>query len=127
MNIKYVFTGFLALAFGLVPSVLANPTDKLSRAGSSIKKSHPKTVRVKVSEAGFSPSSIDAESGHRLNIVFNRTDNAICKVVIFPKLKIRKGLPVGRDVIVSFTPREPGQVSFTCGTQYKGNIVISEG
>ncbi len=92
-------------------------------------EAHTRTVKIKVDKNGFSPSSIDAEAGHKLNLVFNRADKNNCgSVVVFPKLKIRKNLPVGKDVIVSVTPAESGQITFTCGMGiYKGSIVVSEG
>lgn len=92
-------------------------------------EAHTRTVKIKVDKNGFSPSSIDAEAGHKLNLVFNRADKNNCgSVVVFPKLKIRKNLPVGKDVIVSLNPTESGQITFTCGMgMYKGSIVVSEG
>lgn len=95
----------------------------------NVVEAHTRTVRIKVDKNGFSPASIDAESGHKLNLVFKRvgTDNCGSRVV-FPKLGIRKSLPVGKEVIVSVTPREAGQINFSCGMgMYKGSIVISEG
>ena len=92
-------------------------------------EAHTRTVKITVDKNGFSPSSIDAEAGHKLNLVFNRADKNNCgSVVVFPKLKIRKSLPVGKDVVVSVIPTESGQITFTCGTGiYKGSIVVSEG
>ncbi len=92
-------------------------------------EAHTRTVKIKVDKNGFSPSSIDAEAGHKLNLVFNRADKNNCgSVVVFPKQKIRKNLPVGKDVIVSLNPTETGQITFTCGMgMYKGSIVVSEG
>ena len=95
----------------------------------NVVEAHTRTVKIRVDKNGFSPSSIDAEAGHRLNLVFNRADRKNCGgVVVFPKLKIRKNLPVGKDVIVSVTPTESGQITFTCGMgMMKGSIVVSEG
>ena len=93
----------------------------------TIAEAHTRTVKVKVDKNGFSPSSIDAEAGHKLNLVFNRADDSNCgSVVVFPKQKIRKSLRVGKDVVVSITPTESGQINFSCG-MYKGSIVVSEG
>ena len=91
-------------------------------------EAHTRTVKIRVDKNGFSPSSIDAEAGHKLNLVFNRADKNNCgNVVVFPKLKIRKNLPVGKDVIVSFTPTEAGNIAFTCGMgMMKGNIVVAD-
>ena len=95
----------------------------------SVAEAHTRTVKVKVDKNGFSPSSIDAEAGHKLNLVFNRADDKNCGgTVVFAKRGIRKTLPVGKDVVVSITPTESGQISFACGMgMYKGSIVVSEG
>lgn len=92
-------------------------------------EAHTRTVKIRVDKSGFSPSSIDAEAGHKLNLVFNRADKNNCgSTVVFAKQKIRKALPVGKDVVVSITPTESGQITFACGMgMYKGSIVVSEG
>ena len=94
----------------------------------NVVEAHTRTVRIKVDKNGFSPSSIEVVAGHKLNLVFNRTSRNNCgSTVIFPKLNIRKTLPVGKEVIVSFTPRSAGQITFSCGTgTHKGSVVISE-
>ena len=95
----------------------------------AVVEAHTRTVKVKVDKNGFSPSSIDIEAGHKLNLVFNRANDKNCgSKVVFTKLGISKTLPVGKDVVVSITPTESGQISFACGMgMYKGSIVVSEG
>lgn len=95
----------------------------------TVAEAHTRTVKITVDKNGFSPSSIDVEAGHKLNLVFNRADDSNCgSVVVFPKLKIRRSLRIGKDVVVSIRPIESGQLSFTCGMgMYKGSIVVSEG
>ncbi len=94
----------------------------------NVVEAHSRTVKISVSKNGFSPSSIDAEAGHKLNLVFNRVDKQGCgSEVVFPSLKVRKKLPIGKDVIVSFTPTEARQVNFTCGMgMLKGKVIISD-
>ena len=94
----------------------------------NVVEAHTRTVKIKVDKNGFSPSSIEVEAGHKLNLVFNRADKNNCgNVVIFPKLKIRKSLPVGKDVIVSLMPSKAGNITFTCGMgMYKGSIVVAD-
>ena len=91
-------------------------------------EAHTRTVKIRVDKNGFSPSSIEVEAGHKLNLVFNRADKDNCGgTVVFPKLKIRRNLPVGKDVIVSFTPTDAGTVTFSCGMgMMKGSIVVSD-
>ncbi len=93
----------------------------------NVVEAHTRTVKITVDKNGFSPSSIEAEAGHKLNLVFNRADKNNCgSTVVFPKLKIRKKLPVGKDVIVSFTPTEAGEITFTCGMgMMKGKIIVA--
>ena len=100
-------------AFTLIPSVV---------------EAHTRTVKIRVDKNGFSPSSIEAEAGHKLNLVFNRADKNNCgNVVVFPKLKVRKTLPVGKDVIVSITPTKAGNITFTCGMgMMKGSLVVTD-
>ena len=94
----------------------------------SVVEAHTRTVKIRVDKNGFSPSSIEVEAGHKLNLVFNRADKDNCGgTVVFPKLKIRRNLPVGKDVIVSFTPTDAGTVTFSCGMgMMKGSIVVSD-
>jgi plastocyanin domain-containing protein len=114
----------LGLAFAVMVAALGGAF----AAASNIVEAHTRTVKIRVDSNGFSPSSIEAEAGHKLNLVFNRADKNNCAgTVVFPKLNVRRSLPVGKDVIVSFTPSEAGQVTFTCGMgMYKGSIVVSD-
>jgi plastocyanin domain-containing protein len=95
---------------------------------SNVVEAHTRTVKIRVDKNGFSPASIEAEAGHKLNLVFTRADKDNCGgTVVLPKYKIRKALPVGKDVIVSITPTAAGNISFTCGMgMYKGSIVVSD-
>lgn len=95
----------------------------------NVAEAHTRTVKITVDQNGFSPSSIDAEAGHKLNLVFKRAAGTNCgNRVVFPKLGIRRNLPVGKAVVVSVTPRDAGQINFSCGMgMYKGSIVVTEG
>ena len=114
-----LFTALAALIIGLggAFAVVTN-----------VVEAHTRTVKIRVDKNGFSPSSIEVEAGHKLNLVFNRADADNCgSTVVLPKYKIRKALPVGKDVIVSITPTAAGNISFTCGMKmYKGNLVITD-
>lgn len=91
-------------------------------------EAHTRTVKISVEKNGFSPSSIDVEADHKVNLVFNRASDDNCgSVVVFPKLKIRKRLPVGKDVVVSLIPSASRQITFACGMgMYKGSIVVTD-
>jgi plastocyanin domain-containing protein len=95
---------------------------------SNVVEAHTRTVRIKVDKNGFSPSSIEVEAGHKLNLIFNRADNDNCgRTVVFRRPNLRKALPLGKDVLVTLTPRAVGRITFTCGMgMYKGSILVSE-
>lgn len=114
-----IFVGLIAIAVAAGGAFVFKTT---------VAEAHTRTIKIKVDKNGFSPSSIDAEAGHKLNLVFNRADKSNCgSVVVFPKLKVRKSLPVGKDVVVSVNPTESGQITFACGMgMHKGSIVVSE-
>lgn len=94
----------------------------------SVVEAHPKTVRISVTKKGFSTTSINAEVGSPLTLIFTRQSKEGCgDKVVFPSLGITKSLPVGKAVTVKFTPRQEGTISFTCGMgMYKGSIVAAE-
>lgn len=89
---------------------------------------HTKIVRITVDSNGFSPSSFEVEKNHPVTLVFKRTEDVACgKEVRIPSLGIRKALPVGKEVVVKFTPSKTGSIAFTCGMKMmKGSIVVVE-
>jgi len=117
MKLFLALTAFIVIAAGAFVFV------------TNVVEAHTRTVRITVDKNGFSPSSIEAEAGHKLNLVFKRARGTNCgNRVVFPKLGIRRNLPVGKEVVVSVTPRDAGQISFSCGMgMYKGSIVVIEG
>jgi plastocyanin domain-containing protein len=124
---KSLASAFVALAvlFG-GNAAFANPTAATGgKTAAKRKGAHPKTVRIKVSKDGFSPSTIEAEKGYPLTLIFTRTDAKNCgNKVVFRSLNISRNLPVGKPVTVKITPDKTGDISFTCGMgMYKGTIV----
>ena len=111
--IPAAFTLFALAAFGTVTNVA---------------EAHTRTVKIRVDENGFSPSTIEVEAGHKLNLVFTRAGTNNCGgTVVLPGYKIRRNLPVGKDVIVSLTPRQAGTIRISCGMgMYKGSLVVTD-
>ena len=126
---KMLAAGLMSLIIGAGgTAAFANSTNntvvkKLSVAAA--KKMHPKTVKVTVTKDGFSPSSIRAEKGYPLTLVFYRADNKGCgREVVFESLNIRKKLPLKKNVTIVITPQETGEIAFACGMgMMKGSIV----
>ena len=130
-TIKSIFAASLMLAMLFGGNTVFANTPRVSGKKISLKKksfAHPKTVRITVNKKGFSPSSISAEQGSPLTLIFKRPKNEGCgNKVVFPSLNITRDLPVGKNITIKFTPSETGNISFTCGMgMYKGSIVVND-
>jgi plastocyanin len=88
----------------------------------------PDAIRVNVTESGYEPASISVKKGQSVKLAFYRAGEEGCgDELVFPKLNIRKKLPVGETVLVEFTPPEAGDIQFSCGMDMlRGKVVVSE-
>ncbi len=84
-------------------------------------------ILIKVSSKGYEPASFNVKKDQPVKLAFNRLDANNCGgEVVFPKLNIRKPLPVGEIVVVEFTPSETGELAFSCGMgMLKGKVVVN--
>lgn len=85
-------------------------------------------VKVTVSKRGYEPKSIEVKKGQPVKLAFFREDEENCgEEIVFPKLNIKKNLPVGETVLVEFTPQEEGELGFTCGMDMlRGKVIVSD-
>ena len=85
-----------------------------------------RAIKVTVSRNGYEPKSFSVKKGQSVKIAFQRTDGENCgEELVFPKLNIRKNLPVGETVTVEFTPQETGELGFTCGmNMLRGKVLV---
>lgn len=83
-------------------------------------------IKVTVSGDGYEPAAIEVKKGQPVRLAFYRADAENCGgEVVFPKLNIRKKLPVGETVVVEITPPEAGEIAFTCGMKmYQGALIV---
>jgi plastocyanin domain-containing protein len=82
-------------------------------------------IKITVSTS-YEPKSIAVKKGQPVRLDFYRKDDKNCGgEVVFPKLGIKKELPVGETVSVEFTPQETGDLAFTCGmNMMRGKILV---
>jgi hypothetical protein len=53
------------------------------------------------------------------------TRNHMGTEVVFPSLNIRRPLPLNHPVVIDFTPRAAGELTFVCGTNMlRGTVVV---
>jgi plastocyanin domain-containing protein len=84
-------------------------------------------IKITVSTS-YEPKSIAVKKGQPVRLAFYRKDDKNCGgEVVFPKLGIKKELPVGETISVEFTPQETGDLAFTCGMDMmRGKIVVAD-
>jgi Cupredoxin-like domain len=84
-------------------------------------------IVVSGSKTGYEPSRIELQTGKPVKLAFQRIDAENCgSKVVFKSLNITRDLPVGKTVIVEFTPTESGDIGFACEMgMYKGILVIN--
>lgn len=83
-------------------------------------------IKINVGQSGFAPARLEVKKGQPIKLAFVRPEAGNCGgMVIFPALGIRQSLPVGEAVIVEVTPKESGELSFSCAMgMYKGALVV---
>lgn len=82
-------------------------------------------VTVRVTKAGFEPSTVTLAAAGPLRLAFVRTTDETCATeVVFPTLGIRRPLPLNTPVEVDL-PARTGTVSFVCGMDMlRGTVVV---
>lgn len=88
----------------------------------------PGATKITVSADGYEPASISVKKGEPVKLAFYRADSDNCGgEIVFAKQKIRKKLPVGKTVLVEFTPTEAAEIAFACGMDMlRGKLVVTE-
>jgi len=83
-------------------------------------------VKVLVTEKGYEPARLMVRAGQLARITFVRNTDKTCGTeIVFPSLSIRRPLPLNEPVVVEFTPKSSGEISFVCGVNMlKGSVVV---
>lgn len=79
-----------------------------------------------VVEGGYSPSTISIQKGKTTKINFLRKDPSSClEEVILSDFKIKRFLPLNKNVTVEITPQKKGEFGFACGmNMFHGKIIV---
>lgn len=87
-----------------------------------------KPTRITISKRGYEPKEIAVRKGQPVKLEFFREDGDNCgEELVFPKLNVKKNLPVGAIETVEFTPEETGEIGFTCGMDMlRGKVIVSD-
>jgi plastocyanin len=105
---------------------------KVGESGKTAAESIPEpipgdAIAVKVSKSGYEPARINLSAGKKVKLAFQRIDAENCgSKVVFKSLNIERNLPVGKTVIIEFTPDQTGEIGFACEMgMYKGILVVN--
>ena len=87
--------------------------------------SESQTVTLSVTEKGFEPSNIDVKPGVPVTLKITRKTDATCATQIqIPSKKIKKNLPLNKEVTVEVGKLEKGEIRFACGmNMMEGKII----
>lgn len=109
------------------PPPAAAPAPRSQTAQSPADNSQaPQQARIIVTERGFEPARVTLRAGTLARLTFVRTTDATCATeVVIPALKERRSLPLNQEVVITFMPRDTGDVAFVCGmNMLRGTLVV---
>ena len=97
----------------------------LGTAAVAAPKSETQNVTLSVTEKGFEPNSIDVKPGVPVILKITRKTDATCATQIqIPSKKIKKDLPLNKEVSVEVGKLEKGEIRFACGmNMMEGKII----
>lgn len=93
--------------------------------GLGAEKIEKQTAILSVTEKGFEPSSIDVKPGvHLVLKITRKTDSTCATQVQIPSQKIKKDLPLNKEVSIEIGKLEKGEIRFACGmNMLEGKII----
>ncbi len=118
--------GMLIALLAIAPAI-AQCSHHEQAAAQAPAAAHGDTQRIVISvtSEGFVPATTRVEAGKPVTLVVTRKIERTCATEIVVKdFGIRKSLPVGQPVEVTFTPAKPGTIRFACGMDMIAGQVI---
>ncbi len=87
----------------------------LGALGCSQKEAAPQTVKLTVSDKGFVPAEITVKKGVPVTLLVTREVEATCATeLVIEGQGIHKPLPLGQEVVITFTPDKKGEIRYSC-------------
>lgn len=77
-------------------------------------------------DRGYHPGAIEVKKGMPVELTFKGGERIGCGgTVVFKSLKISKDVTTGKSIAIKFTPKEAGEIPFTCGMgMLKGKVIV---
>jgi plastocyanin domain-containing protein len=85
-------------------------------------------IAVQVTAQGFQPADVTVRAGEPVTLVVTRTTDQTCaKEIVFEATGVRRELPLGEPVEITFTPDRPGEIHYACGmNMLTGKVTVQE-
>lgn len=81
-------------------------------------------ITMSVVDEGFSPSSIDVKPGTSVTLKITRKTDATCATEIkIPSKKIKKTLPLNKEVTIKLGTLKNGEIRFVCGMDMISGVI----
>lgn len=83
-------------------------------------------VKIAVTEKGFVPAVVTVQSGRPVMLLVTRKTARTCATELVLEVHgINEKLPLGKTVVIRFTPERPGTLDYACAMDMiKGKIVV---
>ncbi len=118
------FSCFSALFLGAMVAFGCDKTPKSDAAASTAApNAEPvapgaRRIDITATNEGYSPASVDVKKGETVVLRFKRTTKSECLAEVkIPKLDVKKALPMNEAVEIAVTPKEDGDIPFSCGME----------
>ena len=94
--------------------------------GSASRSTPAGAIAIRITEKGFEPAEVRVRAGEPVTLVVTReTDRTCAKEFVMTEPAIRRDLPLGQPVAITFTPSHAGELRYACGMDMiAGKIVV---
>lgn len=84
-----------------------------------------KTYKLKVTNKGFEPTSLNAKAGENVTLKVTRlTEETCAKEIVVPSKQIKAKLPLNKEVVVALGILPQGEVKFACGMNMVEGVIV---
>ncbi len=84
----------------------------------------PLDLSMTVTEKGFEPSGLAVQKDRPVRLTITRkTDSTCAKAIVIKDVGVRADLPLDQPVTVTFTPKQAGELRYTCGMGMVGGVL----
>jgi len=84
-------------------------------------------IAIAVTEKGFEPAVVRVPAGKPVTLVVTRKAERTCVTeIVIAEENVKRDLPLGQPVEISFTPTRAGEIRYACGMDMLSGRVIVE-